>query len=230
MPRVVRRCDGSAKGVRPDAKQEEPNDAARQTRKTPDVRRQADDYPEHLGRVVRTIVSDGIAAGAAALAPIAFSPRTIERRRTPARRLRAKVFVRDRFCCRYCGGKTLFEPLLRLVGGIYPDAFPWHPNWRGGLTHPAIIARSAVVDHVSPGSRGGEWLGLENLVTACNPCNSIKADFDLEQLGWELQPTPDSDWDGLTRFYPDVWLAAGRPSADYHVAWMADLGIRVPRG
>ncbi len=192
------------------------------------MRRQSDDYPEHLERVVRALVSEGVAAGAKALEPIAYPPREIGRRRTPPRKLRAAVFVRDRFCCRYCGGKTVLEPLLRLLSAIYPDTFPWHPNWRGGVTHPAIIARSAVVDHVSPGSRGGEWLTLDNLVTACNPCNAIKANFELEQLGWELQPIPDWDWGGLTRFYPALWEAAGQPAAEYHRGWMADLGLSLP--
>jgi hypothetical protein len=37
---------------------------------------------------------------------------------------------------------------------------------------------------------------MDNLVTACNPCNAIRADFTLEQLGWQLMPIADSAWDG----------------------------------
>jgi hypothetical protein len=114
---------------------------------------------------------------------------------------------------------------MALLGFIYEDVFPWHPNWRGGVTHPAVIARSAVVDHVEPVATGGAPLALENLVTACNPCNSIKADFSLELLGWELQRQSNSDWDGLLRFYPGLWHEAGSPNPEYHLAWMADLGV-----
>jgi hypothetical protein len=67
------------------------------------------------------------------------------------------------------------------------------------VTHPAFATRSPMVDHVRPGATGGDWASLENLVTACNPCNSIKADFELEQLGWELLPIANDGWDGLVR-------------------------------
>jgi HNH endonuclease len=82
-----------------------------------------------------------------------------------------------------------------------------------------------MVDHVIPGAAGGAWLAGDNLVTACNPCNSIKADLTLHQLGWELRPVASDEWDGLTRFYFQLWRAAGSPRPDYHGAWMRDLGI-----
>jgi HNH endonuclease len=153
-----------------------------------EMRPQSDDYPDYIERAVRTLVDSGVAAGAAELEAIKYPPRPFAPRRNPSRALRCKVFWRDGFRCRYCGGKTILEPLMALLGLIYPDLFPWHPNWRGGLTHPAVVSRSAIVDHVEPVAQGGQGLVLKNLVTACNPCNSIKSDFSLEQLGWELQP------------------------------------------
>jgi hypothetical protein len=60
-------------------------------------------------------------------------------------------------------------------------------------------------------SGGGAWLDDNNLITACNPCNSIKADFTLEQLGWQLQPIVDDGWDGLTMYFARLWQAAGQP-------------------
>jgi hypothetical protein len=191
------------------------------------LRPQPDDYPEHLERAVRAFVDAGWNAGAMALEAIAFRAREVVQRKTPPRAVRAQVFTRDRFTCRYCGGKTIFEPVMALVGFVYPHLFPYHPNWRGGVTHPALISRSAVVDHVEPGSSGGAWLDLENLVTACNPCNSIKSDFSLEQLGWTLQPIQRTRWDGLVGLYPALWEAAGRPAAAFHLAWMRDLGCAV---
>jgi hypothetical protein len=188
------------------------------------VRLQPDDYPKHVKRAVRAFVEAGWEAGATALEPVAFSPAAVAARRTPPRAARAQVFVRDRFICRYCGGKTIFEPVMALLGFVYPQLFPYHPNWRGGVTHPAVISRSAVVDHVEPGSSGGAWLDLDNLVTACNPCNSIKSDLSLEQLGWTLQPIKRTSWDGLVGLYPSLWAASGRPAANFHLAWMRDLG------
>lgn len=114
---------------------------------------------------------------------------------------------------------------MELIGGFYPQAFPFHPNWKGGETHPAVLSRSPVVDHVAPGSTGGDWLDDENLVTACWPCNGRKADFTLRQLGWQLRPiSAQTDWDGLISRYPDLWRAAGEPRAGYHEEWMVALG------
>jgi len=57
-----------------------------------------------------------------------------------------KIFERDHYRCRYCGldGKATFE------------------NWM-----------LMTVDFVHPRARGGRK-HLENLVTACQPCNTIK--------------------------------------------------------
>jgi HNH endonuclease len=102
----------------------------------------------------------------------------------------------------------------------FPNDFPYHPNWKGGLTHPAVIARSAVIDHIEPGSLEGDWLDEENLVAACWPCNVRKGDLTLEQLGWELAPPTTVPWDGLTTRYFDLWVAAGRPEAGGHRRWL----------
>ena len=133
------------------------------------------------------------------------------------------MFLRDRFVCRYCGGKTILTPVMHLVGFLYPDIFPEHSFFKGGVTHPAFITRSPLVDHVRPGSSSGEWLDPDNLVTACNPCNSIKAGYTLEQLGWDLRPIAQTTWDGLTRYYGDLWHAAGEPAETYHLGWLRDL-------
>lgn len=115
---------------------------------------------------------------------------------------------------------------MELLGDVYPDDFPFHPHWRGGQTHPAVLARSPVVDHLDPGSAGGSWLDPDNLVTACWPCNARKADFTLEQLGWELLPVAQTDWAGLTRYYPALWRHAGSPKPALHQDWMRALGCQ----
>ena len=54
------------------------------------------------------------------------------------------------------------------------------------LDHPAYWTIYASVDHVTPGSRGGDWLDPENLATACRLCEYQKSDQLLTELHWEL--------------------------------------------
>lgn len=184
----------------------------------------ADDYPDVLAKVIDAVIDDGVVAGHDALAPIAYERRQVAKRPGLTRTIQGAIYRRDRFTCRYCGGLLIPTPIMELIGGLYPDLFPFHRNWKGGETHPAILSRSPVVDHVVPGSSGGDWLDPENLVTACWPCNGRKADFTLGQLGWSVLEIPRTEWDGLTTRYPDLWRAAGEPRANYHRVWMGALG------
>lgn len=171
------------------------------------------------------MVEQGVAAGAAALEPIAYPPRPIARRPTFPLATVAAILKRDRFCCRYCGRKTIPTPIMALLGVLYPQSFPFHPNWKGGVTHPAVITRSPVIDHVSPGAWGGDWNASDNLVTACWPCNAVKADLSLDQLGWPPpRRIPDTEWDGLTSLYRRLWVATGSPEVGDHRRWLVALG------
>ena len=184
----------------------------------------ADDYATVLADVVDAVLADGLEVGREALAPIAYRRREVPSRPTLRRSVIGAVFRRDRFACRYCAAELIPTPIMQLVAELYPDLFPYHPNWKGGETHPAIISRSPVVDHVVPGSTGGDWLSEENLVTACWPCNVRKADLTLEQLGWQLREVDaGSRWDGLTSRYAGLWEAAGRPRPTFHRAWIRAL-------
>lgn len=189
------------------------------------MRPQSDEYPDHLERVLEAIVNEGVAAGERELQPIATAPKVIARKRAVTRETSARIFMRDHFVCRYCDGKTVLTPVMELLGVLYPDSFPYESAaWRAGVTHPAVIARSPAVDHVEPVSWGGSS-DDDNLVTACTPCNSIKADMTIAVLGWEVQPISDTEWDGLARYYRTLWDLAGRPKAAYHIEWMSLLGI-----
>ncbi len=128
------------------------------------------------------------------------------------------VFQRDSWTCRYCGNQTVAPPVLRVLSHMYPDRFPYHPNWKAGQVHPAYLLLSTSLDHVQPGGRGGSWSERENLVAACWPCNSGKADFTLEELGWEVfgEAEAQTEWDGLTSSYAALWHAAGQPDTQYH--------------
>ncbi len=185
-----------------------------------------DDYPTYIEAAIRAVLSEGIASGAAALEPIAYPPQIISRRPGVPLATAARVFKRDHFSCRYCARKTIPTPIMALLGRLYPLSFPYHPNWKGGVTHPAVITRSPVVDHMNPGAWGGDWNADENLVTACWPCNASKADLSLEQLGWPPPLSiPDTDWDGLTGLYRQLWDAAGGPAGGAHLRWLGAFGV-----
>lgn len=181
----------------------------------------AQEYPAVIERTIRALIENGVEAGAGVLAPIAGQREELRRRPALSRRLLGEVYRRDRYECRYCGQRLIPASIMELVATIYPEAFPFHPNWKGGQTHPAFIACSPIVDHVVPGSLGGDW---RNLVTSCWPCNSRKADFTLEQLGWSLRPVPEIGWDGLVGLYRELWRVAGQPKLRFHADWMAALG------
>jgi 5-methylcytosine-specific restriction endonuclease McrA len=184
-----------------------------------------DRYPEQIESVIAALLDRGRDAGANVLEEIAYPRREIEQRPRLRRREIAEVFRDDRFQCRYCGGKVIPTPVMELLAEIYEDTFPFHPNWKGGQTHPAIISRSAVIDHVNPGAWGSDWRTRDNLVTACWPCNARKGDLSLELLGWELLPVSEVEWDGLTRFYRPLWNEAGQPKPRLHGSWMQALGV-----
>lgn len=76
------------------------------------------------------------------------------------------------------------------------------------------------VDHVIPQSRGGET-SFSNCVSACSPCNSLKADRLPEEAGMPLLYVPyvPSRWE-------DFLLAGRNVRADVH-QWLAE---RLPKG
>lgn len=173
--------------------------------------------------VARLVASDR--AGAERhMTEIAYERVPVAKRRSIPRALAVSVYRRDCWTCRYCGQRTIFYPVMPLLGLIFPEQFPYHPNWKAGQTHPAITALSSTVDHVVPGAAGGEWHAESNLVTACWPCNARKADLTLEQLRWQLRPPEKSAWDGLAGSYRQLWEIAGKPTNDAHPLWLRALG------
>lgn len=140
-----------------------------------------------------------------------FDPAPITRRAYGPKES-TEVFVRDGFIDRYSGERLVFPPVLRLVSKALPDHFPYHPNWKTDVTHPAFWEIGATVDHLEPVSLGGED-GPSNWVTTSMALNSAKMNWTLDQLGWELHPPGRfSEWDGLLRWFIDC--------ADEHPDWM----------
>lgn len=183
------------------------------------MRPQTDDYPQELEQVILALLSDRSEEAAALLAPIAYARRQVAVRSEPSESVIASIYKRDRFHCRYCGCKVIPTQIMRLISSFFPDAFPYHPGWKGGETHPAFASRSPTLDHVVPWSQGGSN-DLENLVCACWVCNQVKGDLSLAQLGWRLRPIPETGWDGLTSHYRRLWELAGSPVKGDLAFWL----------
>ncbi len=93
---------------------------------------QTDDYPEELEQVVIALLSEGRDAAAELLAPIAYPRREVAARSEPSETVIVSIYKHDQFHCRYCGCKGIPTQIMRLISDIFPDEFPYHPNWKGG--------------------------------------------------------------------------------------------------
>ena len=164
-----------------------------------------DQYRTTIKAAVEAAISGGREAGRERLRPIWFQPTPAPERKPVSDAIRVEVFRRDSFTCCYCLSKVIPEPILRLLGHMYPDEFPHHPNWKAGCMHRAIPLLCAEVDHLSPVARGGSN-EVSNLRTACAPCNTRKADFLLEEIGMaDRSDATFSAWDGPTGLYRQLW-------------------------
>jgi 5-methylcytosine-specific restriction endonuclease McrA len=174
-----------------------------------------------IARAANAMVAGDRAAADEAVGRIAHEPQQLEKRPALPRSTIAAVLWRDRSRCRYCGRACLPPSVLRLVSAIWPSSFPFDPHWKTNRTHVAYWVVSASVDHVRAGTMGGDWHDLENLVTACWPCQQAKGSTSLEQLGWELRAVPNpTGWDGLIGLYRGFWEAAGSPDPTVHRPWI----------
>lgn len=112
-----------------------------------------------------------------------------------------RVFIRDGFIDRYTGERLVFPPVLRVISASLPTDFPFHPNWKTNVTHPAYWELGATIDHVVPVSRG-RTDEESNWVTTSMARNSAKMNWTLEELGWTLYPPGEfTAWDGLIRWF-----------------------------
>lgn len=141
--------------------------------------------------------------------------------------IKLDILRRDSFTCRYCGIRTVFLPVLRALSAMFPDPFPVDDGWTLQGTHPAYNLLSATYDHVVSPTQGGES-DPGNLVTACWPCNSGKSNYTVEEIGFELLPPSDSDWDGLTGVYPELCKSLSVEDRVYHVPWLKAISSGGP--
>ncbi len=109
--------------------------------------------------------------------------------------------MRDGFIDRYSGNRMLFPGILRLLAVALPAAFPFQEHWKMSETHMVFWQMFPTLDHIVPTSRGGAD-SEENLICTSMLRNSAKANWTLEELGWQLHPPRRfEEWDGLTGLF-----------------------------
>ena len=117
--------------------------------------------------------------------------------RSPAK-IQQKVFERDSYHCRYCGGKLISQEFLRTF--IKSLNSPLFSRGETNLsTHGIIHITWPVADHVIPWNKGGRT-SLVNLVSSCAPCNYGKDGYTIEQLGIAdpfERSAKNSNWKGF---------------------------------
>lgn len=107
-------------------------------------------------------------------------------------------FKKDGFIDRYSGQKLLNPGLLNVFSFYMPNIFPYHAHWKMKECHNAYWEYVPTVDHIYPIALGGTD-SEENWATTSMLHNSIKSNWTLEQLNWELHETGKlEDGDGLT--------------------------------
>jgi hypothetical protein len=146
-----------------------------------------------------------------------FAPEIVTKRRFRPLKY-TRTFICDGFIDRYSGNRLVFPPVLRMLSHALGDRFPFHPNWKTQVTHPAYWEVGATIDHLVPVTRGGPD-DPSNWVTTSMARNSAKMNWTLSELGWELQPQGNYQaWDGLLPWC--VEYSKQHPDA------LADSGIR----
>lgn len=153
-------------------------------------------------RQVCEMVSAGDHTAAAQILESAFSAAPAQTPRKPWAKSRlVKVFIRDGFTDRYFGEPLVFPGTLRALSVLSPSLFPYHPNWKQSVTHPAYWTQYPTIDHVIPVAHNGPD-DESNIVTTSMLRNAAKANWLLAELGWPLERAPVvSNWDGLLPWF-----------------------------
>ena len=129
-----------------------------------------------------------------------FIPLTKGKRSYTPREM-TKVFIRDGFIDRYRVTKLIYLPALRLLSIYLPEKFPYHKNGKMSEGNIAFWELFPTIDHLFPVARGGKdeesnWICCSMLT------NSIKSNWTLEELQWELKPKGDfHEWNGLIHWF-----------------------------
>ena len=114
---------------------------------------------------------------------------------------RMEQFISDGFIDRYTGEKLLNPGILKVLSSFFPSEFPFHPHWKMTETHIAYWELTPTIDHIFPIAKGGKD-DQSNWVTTSMKNNSIKSNYTIDEIHWELHPKGDiKKWDGLSSVF-----------------------------
>ncbi len=114
------------------------------------------------------------------------------------------VFFKDGFIDRYSGEKLLNPGYLRALSKLFPEAFPFHTNWKMNQCHIAFWQYTPTIDHLVPVARGGAD-DVSNWVTTNMLHNAAKSNWLMEELDWKLYPSGKwQDWCGLSEEFVQI--------------------------
>ena len=113
-------------------------------------------------------------------------------------------FLRDGFIDRYTGKKLVNPGILKVITYYFPEEFPYDPHWKMTRTHIAYWDLIPTIDHIFPIAQGGVD-NPSNWATTSMKNNSIKSNYSLDEINWELHPSGSvREWDGLTKLFIDL--------------------------
>ena len=113
-------------------------------------------------------------------------------------------FLRDGFIDRYTGKRLVNPGLLKVITSYFPEDFPYDPHWKMTKTHMAYWDLIPTIDHIFPIAQGGAD-NSSNWATTSMKNNSIKSNYSLEEINWELYPGGSlKEWDGLTGLFVEL--------------------------
>ena len=124
--------------------------------------------------------------------------------RTYTDKQKIQQFKKDGFIDRYSGQKLVNPGFLKVLSHYMPEKFPYHSHWKMEECHNAYWEFIPTVDHIYPVALGGAD-SEENWATTSMLHNSIKNNWTLEQLNWELYDAGNyEEWDGLTGLFIEL--------------------------
>lgn len=126
-------------------------------------------------------------------------------------------FKKDGFIDRYSGQKLVNPGLLKVLSHYLPEEFPYHSHWKMEACHNAYWEFIPTVDHIYPVALGGAD-SEENWATTSMLHNSIKNNWTMEQLNWDLHEAGDyNEWDGLTSLFVELVNAVNSLLEDSYI-------------
>ncbi|MEZ4883139.1 MAG: HNH endonuclease [Chitinophagales bacterium] len=121
-------------------------------------------------------------------------------RKSISKGVQASIYVRDKWCCRYCGYEIFFSPSLKALETLAPDKGYYHRNGNKEKMSKLLLDRCGCIDHIIPITEGGTN-DTDNLICACWKCNTRKSNDTTQNWKRKIKNISDlklaNNWDGF---------------------------------